>query len=107
MIDFGRWGRDERSALRQAAAERSAGVETHCFEVSPVEQRRQLGQRLADDPHTTSPTRNWPDGPTSHRSQHQERSTAANRSMIPGGFRVLGRMALGSLAAIRLPDPYR
>lgn len=55
VIDFGLWGRDERSALRQAAADRGAGVEMHYFEVSTAEQRRRLDQRLADEPHTTWP----------------------------------------------------
>lgn len=55
VIDFGLWSRDERSALRQAAADRGAAVEMHCFEVSPSEQRRRLDRRLADAPHTTWP----------------------------------------------------
>jgi predicted kinase len=53
VIDFGLWGRDERSALRQAAADRGASVQMHYFEVSPLEQRRRLDQRQADEPHTT------------------------------------------------------
>ena len=53
VIDFGLWGRDERSALRQAAADRGAVVEMHYFEVSAVEQRRRLDQRLSVEPHTT------------------------------------------------------
>jgi len=55
VIDFGLWGRDERSALRQAAADRGASVEMHYFEASPAEQRRRLDQRQADAPHTTWP----------------------------------------------------
>ena len=55
VIDFGLWGRDERSALRQAAVDRGASVEMHYFEVSPAEQRRRLDQRQADAPHTTWP----------------------------------------------------
>jgi predicted kinase len=55
VIDYGLWGRDERSALRQAAADRDAMVEVHYFEVSPAEQRRRLDQRQADEPHTTWP----------------------------------------------------
>ena len=53
VIDFGLWGRDERSALRQAATDRDAGVEMHYLEVSAVEQRRRLDQRLSIEPHTT------------------------------------------------------
>ena len=55
VIDFGLWGRDERSALRQAAADRGASVEMHYLVVSPAEQRRRIEQRQADEPHTTWP----------------------------------------------------
>jgi predicted kinase len=55
VIDFGLWGRDERSALRQAAADRGASVEIHYFEVPPAAQRSRLEQRQADAPHTTWP----------------------------------------------------
>ena len=55
VIDFGLWGRDERSALRQAAVDLGARVELRYFEVDPVEQRRRLDQRQAEAPHTTWP----------------------------------------------------
>ena len=55
VIDYGLWGRDERSALRQAAADRGAMVEMHYFELTPAEQRRRLDQRQAEIPHTTWP----------------------------------------------------
>lgn len=55
VIDFGLWARDERSALRRAAADRGATVEMHYLEVTPAEQRRRLDQRLAEAPHTTWP----------------------------------------------------
>lgn len=55
VIDFGLWSRDERSCLRQAAADRGATVEMHYFELDRAEQRRRLGQRLAEAPHTTWP----------------------------------------------------
>jgi len=55
VIDYGLWGRDERSALRRAAADRGAKVEMHYYEVPPVEQRRRLDQRQAAEPHTTWP----------------------------------------------------
>ncbi len=55
VIDFGLWGRDERSALRQAAADRGASVEMLFFAVASAEQRRRLDQRLNDEPHTTWP----------------------------------------------------
>jgi predicted kinase len=48
-------GRDERSALRQAAADLGAMVEMRYFEVTPAEQRRRLDQRQAEAPHTSWP----------------------------------------------------
>lgn len=53
VIDYGLWGRDERSALRQAAADRGAMVEMRFFELTPAEQRTRLNQRQAEEPHTT------------------------------------------------------
>jgi predicted kinase len=54
VIDYGLWGRDERSALRQAAAaDLGAMVEMHYFELTPAEQRRRLDQRQAEAPHAT------------------------------------------------------
>jgi predicted kinase len=53
VIDFGLWGRDERSALRQAAADLGAAVEMRYFELPPAEQRRRLDRRQAEEPHTT------------------------------------------------------
>lgn len=53
VIDFGLWGRDERSALREAAADVGAAVQMRYFELTPAEQRRRLDERLAEAPHTT------------------------------------------------------
>ncbi|MEV4704987.1 ATP-binding protein [Actinoplanes sp. NPDC049316] len=55
VIDYGLWSRDERSALRQAAADRGATVEMYYFAVSVAEQRRRLERRQAEAPHTTWP----------------------------------------------------
>ena len=55
VIDYGLWGRDERSALRQAAAARGAAVELHYCELDPAEQRSRLAERQARAPHTTWP----------------------------------------------------
>ncbi|MET8465033.1 ATP-binding protein [Micromonospora zamorensis] len=55
VIDFGLWGRDERSALRQAAADLGALVEMRYFALTPAEQRRRLDRRQAEAPHTTWP----------------------------------------------------
>jgi predicted kinase len=55
VIDYGLWGRDERSALRQAAAYRGATVELCYCELAPAEQRRRLAQRQAEAAHTSWP----------------------------------------------------
>jgi predicted kinase len=53
VVDFGLWSRDERSALRQAAAERGAAVEVRYFELNPTEQRKRLDRRRSEAPRTT------------------------------------------------------
>jgi len=69
VIDFGLWARDERSALRQAAADLGAPsrippststawvhtleVEMRYFELPAAEQRRRLARRQTEEPHTT------------------------------------------------------
>ncbi|WP_202871446.1 ATP-binding protein [Kribbella pratensis] len=55
IIDYGLWSRDERSALRQAAADLGAKVEMLYFELPEAEQRKRLDQRQAEAPHTTWP----------------------------------------------------
>lgn len=55
VIDYGLWSRDERSALRRAAADRGAMVDMRYFALTRAEQRRRLDQRQADAPHTTWP----------------------------------------------------
>ena len=55
VIDFGLWGRDERSALRQAAADVGAIVKMHYFTLSATEQRRRLARRQAEAPHSSWP----------------------------------------------------
>lgn len=55
VIDFGLWSRDERSALRQAAADVGAGVELHYAELTRAEQRRRLARRQAEAPDTSWP----------------------------------------------------
>jgi predicted kinase len=47
VIDYGSGVDDERSALRQAAADLGAMVEMRYFELTPAEQRRRLDQRKA------------------------------------------------------------
>jgi predicted kinase len=55
VLDFGLWSRDERSALRQAAADVGASVVMCSFELAPDEQRNRLDRRLAAAPHETWP----------------------------------------------------
>jgi predicted kinase len=79
VIDYGLWGRDERSALRQAAADLGAMVEMRYFELTPAEQRSAKPKR-----HTRlglCPTRNSPSGLPASTSQRQANSTAVNPLM--------------------------
>jgi predicted kinase len=55
IIDYGLWSRDERSALRQAAADIGAAVVICYYELTPAEQRKRLEQRFAEAPHETWP----------------------------------------------------
>ena len=55
VIDYGLWGRDERSALRQAAADLGAKAELRYLELTPTEQRRRLALRKTEAPHTSWP----------------------------------------------------
>src|SRR4051812_6740369 len=55
VLDFGLWSRDERAALRQAAADVGASVVMCYFEVAPGEQGKRLDQRWAESPHETWP----------------------------------------------------
>lgn len=55
VIDFGLWGRDERSALRQVAGDRRAAVELRYCELTPAEQRRRLDQRQVEESDMTWP----------------------------------------------------
>lgn len=55
IIDFGLWSRDERSALRQAAADVGAAVTILYFTLTADEQRKRLDARLEERPHATWP----------------------------------------------------
>ncbi len=55
VVDFGLWSRDERTALRHAAAERGARVVLVHREVDPAEQRRRLDRRQSE-----APGASWP-----------------------------------------------
>ncbi|WP_258725517.1 AAA family ATPase [Cellulomonas sp. NS3] len=53
VLDFGLWSRDERSALRRAAADVGAVAEVRYLALSAEEQRLRLDRRQAEEPHTT------------------------------------------------------
>jgi predicted kinase len=53
ILDFGVWGKDERSALRALAAEAGADCELVYLAVRPAEQRRRVDARLAAAPEST------------------------------------------------------
>lgn len=53
VLDFGLWSRNERTALRQAAAEVGAAVEIRYFVLTVAEQRERLDRRQAEAPNTT------------------------------------------------------
>ncbi|WP_199424111.1 AAA family ATPase [Actinotalea solisilvae] len=55
VLDFGLWSKDERSALRHAAAERGGEVEVRYLDLPADEQRRRLDRRHAEEPGTTWP----------------------------------------------------
>jgi predicted kinase len=55
VIDYGLWSRDERSALRQAAADLGAKVEMRYFELTAAEQRSRVAQREAEAPYASWP----------------------------------------------------
>lgn len=53
VLDFGVWGRDERSALRSLAADAGAECVVVYLSVDPAEQRRRIDARRADAPEST------------------------------------------------------
>jgi predicted kinase len=53
ILDFGVWGKDERSALRSLAADAGANCELVYLAVDTAEQRRRVGARLSDIPGLT------------------------------------------------------
>jgi predicted kinase len=76
VLDFGLWSRDERSALRQAAADVGAASQVHYCAVTAEEQRRRLDRRHAAEPHTT-----W------HMSDEEVRAWAAEFDVPTAGER--------------------
>jgi len=53
ILDFGLWGRDERSALRWLASEEGATVELVYLPIDLPTQRARTTARVNDAPHTT------------------------------------------------------
>ena len=83
VIDYGLWSRAERSALRQAAADRGALVEMRYFELTPAEQRKRIDRRRRGRPTRPGPclTRSSPSGPAPSTSPRRVSSTAVNPSI--------------------------
>ena len=108
VIDYGLWSRDERSALRQAAADLGAKVEMLYFELPAAEQRKRLDQRQAEAPHTTWPMSDeelaeW--APAS-RSPRQANSTAASPSIPHRPDSQPGTSGAPTTGHRRSPDVY-
>ena len=55
VLDFGLWGRDERSALRRLAASAGADCQVVYLPVDEDVQRARIAHRQATAPHTTFP----------------------------------------------------
>jgi predicted kinase len=55
ILDFGVWGKDERTALRVLAAECGGRCELVHLHVDEAEQRRRIAERWESAPHTTFP----------------------------------------------------
>lgn len=64
VVDFGLWGRDERTALRWIAAQLGARAVVEFLDVDEPEQLRRVESRAQRDPRTTIP----PDQMTSWRT---------------------------------------
>ena len=106
VIDYGLWGRDERSALRQAAADLGAMVEMRYFELTPPSSGDDLisakpKRRTRPGP---CPTRNSPSGLPSSTSRRQESSTAVNLSMTHRLDSRHGTSGAGIAGRPRSPD---
>lgn len=84
VIDYGLWSRDERSALRHAAAEVGATVVICYFELAPADQRRRLDKRQAVVPHET-----W-------RMSEQELTGWASKIDIPTAAELDGSEPIGN-----------
>lgn len=83
VIDYGLWSRDERSALRHAAAEVGAAVVICYFELTPAEQRERIDKRWADAAHET-----WP-------MSEQELTAWAAKFDVPTAGELDGTEAVG------------
>jgi len=55
VLDFGLWSRDERSALRQAAADPRTTARVHHLHLDPVEQSARIHRRQREAPGSTWP----------------------------------------------------
>ena len=99
VVDFGLWGRDERSALRQAAADRGARVEMHYLRCPATRSGDASTSAARRAPHHVGDSDEVFDGwaavmqvPTPSRDRRERAGTAA-------GYDILGRVARTSLAS--------
>ena len=88
VIDFGLWARDERSALRQAAADLGAAVEMRYFDLTPAEQRSDLtgAKPKSRIRRGTCPTRSSPSGLHHQVPTHGELDGSEPVDGPPAGF---------------------
>ena len=107
VIDYGLWGRDERSALRQAAADAGAMAEMRYFELTPADSgddlisaRPKRHARLG-----LCPTRNSPSGLPASTSRRQANSTAVNLLMTRRLDSRHGTSGAGIAGRRQSPDP--
>ena len=107
VVDYGLWGRDERSALRQAAADLGAAVQLRYFDVTPAEQRNDLTSATPKSRTRPGTCLMWssPSGPPSSASRRPGSSTAVNRSTARRQDSRLGTIGAGIAGHHRSPEP--
>lgn len=102
VLDFGLWSRDERSALRQAAADRRARVHMQFFEVPPQDSADAwINDRpTSRTPPGPSPTTSWPSGLASWRPDPGRGRRQRTHRRPTRRVRLVGPVARGALALI-------
>jgi predicted kinase len=106
VLDFGFWGRDERSALRWIAATVGARSQVVYLPIDPEEQRRRIAHRFATAPGRTFPIsdgelRQWR---TQFQAPDDEELRGARIPPVPPGYATWSQWA--SRRWPSLPDRY-